>query len=242
MQRFFVSEEPKGEALLGGDTRDHMEKSLRMRPGERLVLTAGTGRDFLCTLLRFTEDGALVRVDSVCENATEPKTLVTLNVSFLKGDRLEFVAQKAVELGVFAIRPVLSRRCVSRPDDEALAKKSLRLKKIIKEAAQQCGRGIIPRLLGPADLKTALAESSKRGETFFFYECGEGSLKSALRDAGGEISVFTGPEGGYEPQEAETAKAFGAKILTLGSRILRAETAPLAALSAIFYDKGEWEI
>lgn len=242
MQRFFVSEEPEGEALLGGDTRDHMEKSLRMRPGERLVLTAGTGRDFLCTLLRFTEGGALVRVDSVRENATEPKTLVTLNVSFLKGDRLEFVAQKAVELGVFAIRPVLSRRCVSRPDDEALAKKSLRLKKIIKEAAQQCGRGIIPRLLEPADLKTALAESSKQGETFFFYECGEGSLKSALRDAGGEISVFTGPEGGYEPQEAETAKAFGAKILTLGSRILRAETAPLAALSAIFYDKGEWEI
>ena len=116
-----------------------------------------------------------------------------------------------------------------------------RLQKIAREAAMQSGRGVIPQVLAPASLKQALEEAARQGEILFFYERGEESLRQALRAAGERLFVFVGPEGGFAPEEAALAQSLGAKLLTLGPRILRTETAPLAALSAIFYEKGDME-
>ena len=110
------------------------------------------------------------------------------------------------------------------------------------EAAQQSGRGAVPRVLPAANLQEALEAAVGQGTALFFYEAGQGSLKQALQAAGDRLFLFVGPEGGFAPEEAELARSLGAEVLTLGRRILRTETAPLAALSAIFYEKGDMEL
>lgn len=242
MPRFFVEQEPAGEYFVGGENGLHMVRSLRMRPGETAVLCAGTGKDFLCTLLECREDGALVRVDRVVDSRGEPKTRVTVCQCFPKGDKLETVVQKSVELGAVEILPVESARCISRPEGKAVEKKRARLQKVALEAAQQSGRGKVPEVLPPLPLQKALELAAARGTILFCYENGTASLKEALQTAGDRLFLFVGPEGGFAPEEAALAESCGAKLLTLGSRILRTETAPLAALSAILYERGEFEL
>lgn len=241
MPRFFIEEEPSGEYFVGGEAGLHMVRSLRMRPGETLVLCAGTGRDFFATLLETRPDGGLVRVDEVRESRGEPAVQVTVCQCWPKGDKLETVVQKAVELGAAEIWPLESMRCVSRPDKKAAEKKQARLQKIALEAAQQSGRGIVPKVLPTASLQAALETAQSRGTILFCYEEGTASLREALETAGDRLFLFVGPEGGFDPSEAAMAEALGAKLLTLGPRILRTETAPLAALSAILYERGEFE-
>ena len=105
----------------------------------------------------------------------------------------------------------------------------------------QSGRGIIPQVLAPASLEQVLKTAAAEGEILFFYEEGRASLKEALRQAGQRLFVFVGPEGGFSPEEAALAQSLGGRLLTLGPRILRTETAPLAALAAILYEKGDME-
>lgn len=175
-------------------------------------------------------------------NRAEARTEITLCHCLPKSDKLETVVQKSVELGVHSIWPIASARCVSRWDSKSAEKKLARLQKIALEAAQQSGRGIVPQILPPAELSFALEAAAKEGNVLFFYEQGRASLKEALQKAGGRLILFVGPEGGFEPGEAELAASLGAEILSLGPRILRTETAPLAALSAILYEKGDWEL
>lgn len=241
MPRFFIAEEPAGEYFVGGESGAHMVKSLRMRPGEQVTLCAGTGKDFLCTVLETRRDGALVRVDKSLPSRGEPEVRVTVCPCWMKGDKLETVVQKAVELGAFEIWPLESRRCVARPDGEAAAKKTARLRRIALEAAQQSGRGRVPCVLPPAPLEEALRTAAREGEILFFYEEGRAGLREALKAAGERLFLFTGPEGGFDRSEAGLAESLGAGLLTLGPRILRAETAPLAALAAVLYEKGEME-
>ena len=241
MPRFFIDFEPGSEAFIDGENGMHIVRSLRMRPGESLTLCAGTGKDYFCTVTDCRPDGALVRVDEVRDTVSEPTTKVTVCPGWPKGDKLETVVQKSVELGAFEIWPVLSARCVARPEKSALEKKTARLQKIAREAAQQSGRGIIPQVLPAAGINDALKTAVKNGEVLFFYENGTASLRQALQSAGERLYIFIGPEGGFAPEEAQTAEELGAGVLTLGPRILRAETAPLAALSAILYERGEFE-
>ncbi len=241
MPRFFVEEEPSGQVFVGGENGLHMVRSLRMKPGEKAVLCAGTGKDFLCTVLDCRQDGALVRVDEVRASRGEPAVFVTVCQCWPKGDKLETVVQKSVELGASEIWPLESARCVSRPDRKAAERKTARLQKIALEAAQQSGRGAVPKVLFPAALKQALETAAEQGEILFCYEEGTASLREALKNAGNRLFLFIGPEGGFAPEEAAFAEKRGAKLLTLGPRILRTETAPLAALSAILYEKGEFE-
>ena len=242
MPRFFVEQEPAGEYFVGGENGAHMVRSLRMRPGEKTVLCAGTGKDFLCTLLECREDGALVRVDEVTESRGEPNVQVTVCQCRPKGDKLETVVQKAVELGAWEILPVESARCISRPDEKSAEKKGKRLQKVALEAAQQSGRGRVPQVLPPVTLEQALKMASQEGDILFCYENGTHSLREAIRSAGDRLFLFIGPEGGFAPEEAKLAEEYGAKICTLGNRILRTETAPLAALTAIMYERSELEL
>lgn len=122
-----------------------------------------------------------------------------------------------------------------------MEKKTARLQKIALEAAQQSGRGKIPAVLPAATLEEALKTAAEQGDILFFYEEGSASLKQALQTAGNRLFLFIGPEGGFAPEEAALAESLGAKLLTLGPRILRTETAPLAALSAILYERGGME-
>lgn len=240
MPRFFVEEEPREEFLLDGEDGRHGAKSLRLRPGEEVTLCVH-GLDYRCVVLENRGDSLLLRVGEHGPCLAEPKTQITVCQCLPKGDKLEAVTQKSVELGAVAIRPVLSERCVSRPDKRALEKRAERLGKIAREAAQQSGRGMVPLILPVLTLEQAVSEAAQEGDVFFFYEKGLGSLRQAVKDAGTHISLFIGPEGGFSPEEAETAERLGAKLLTLGPRILRTETAPLAALAAILSEKGEME-
>ncbi len=242
MPRFFVDETPAGEFFIGGEDGRHIAKSLRMRPGEELTLCDGQGRDYPGVVLSCTGEGALVQVGEAVPTSSEPAAKVTVCQCLAKGDKLETVTQKAVELGAAEIWPVESARCVVRLDEKSAGKKTARLQKIAREAAMQSGRGIIPRVLEPASLKKALETAAREGEILFFYERGEESLKAALKTAGQRLFVFVGPEGGFSPEEAALAQSFGGKVLTLGPRILRTETAPLAALACIFYEKGDMEL
>lgn len=241
MPRFFIDTAPQGEVFLDGETGVHITRSLRMKPGEQLTLCAGDGFDHHCTITECTPQGAWVRVDSTCESKGEPAVQVTVCQCLPKGDKLETVTQKAVELGAAAIQPIESSRCISRPDAKSAAKKIARLQKIALEAAQQSERGKVPQVLPITPLKDALAAAAEHGTILFCYEKGTISFRSAISGDETNYFVFVGPEGGFSEEEAELAQSFGAKLLTLGPRILRTETAPLAALAAICYEKGEFE-
>lgn len=241
MPRFFVEEEPAEELFLGGEDGAHLVRSLRMRPGETVTLCAGTGQDFLCEILETDSRGARLRVKQELPSRGEPGCHVTVCQCWPKGDKLETVAQKCVELGAAALWPIESARCVSRPDEKAARRKAERLQKIMREAAQQSQRGRIPPVLPPAPLKTALETARQQGEILFCYEKGTASLREALHSAGERLFLFVGPEGGFSPEEAACAESLGARLLSLGPRILRTETAPLAALTAVLYEKGEME-
>ena len=212
-----------------------------MRPGEELTLCDGQGRDYPGVILSCTGEGALVQVGEAVPTSSEPAAKVTVCQCLCKGDKLETVTQKAVELGAAEIWPVESARCVVRLDGKGAEKKVSRLRKVAREAAMQSGRGKIPQVLPPVPLEKALRAAAREGEILFFYERGESSLRQALEESGERLFVFVGPEGGFAPEEAELARSLGGRVLTLGPRILRTETAPLAALAAIFYQRGDME-
>lgn len=241
MPRFFIDEEPKNEYFVGGENGLHLVKSLRIRTGEEIILCAETGKDFICTVTECKPDGVMVKVEKVTASLGEPSAEVTVCQCWPKGDKLETVVQKSVELGAKAVWPIESARCVSRPDGKAAEKKVARMQKIALEAAKQSGRGAIPKILPPTTLKAALQAAAAEGDILFCYEGGTDSLKTALKSAGNRLFVFIGPEGGFSPEESALAESMGARLLTLGPRILRTETAPLAALAAIFYERGDFE-
>ena len=156
-----------------------------------------------------------------------------------KADKLELITQKAVELGVTKIVPVLTSRSVSRPDAKSVSKKQERLQRIALEAAKQSGRGIIPEIGKMTDLESALRTAP--GKKILFYEGGGEALGALISPDEAEVSVFIGPEGGFDAAEVQLAKQYGAAPATLGPRILRTETAPLAALSVLMYITGNMQ-
>ena len=186
-------------------------------------------------------DALLLDVDGPVPSRGEPRTRVTVCQCLPKGDKLETVVQKAVELGAHEIWPIESRYCVAKWDQKSREKKLLRLQKIALEAAMQSGRGIVPRVLEPAALRAALETAKSAGDILFFYEKASAGLGPCMAGTGDRIFLFIGPEGGFSEDEAAMAERAGARIASLGPRILRTETAPIAALSAIFYGKGDME-
>lgn len=148
---------------------------------------------------------------------------------------MEYIIQKCVELGVSRIVPVISAKCVSRPDSKSLAKKRERWQKIALQAAMQSRRGIIPQVCDCVNFNSAAELSAQNEKTVIFYEMGGQSVKTILSDKPKTVGMFIGSEGGFEAGEVEKVISVGGVAATLGRRILRAETAPLAALSIIMY-------
>ncbi|MBQ8174077.1 MAG: 16S rRNA (uracil(1498)-N(3))-methyltransferase [Clostridia bacterium] len=243
MPRFFVSPEALAEdtvTLTGEDCR-HIALSLRMAVGDTVTLSDGEGREALCRLCRITTDCVEVEVLSRAEGNGELPVSVFLYQGMPKGDKLELIVQKAVELGAAEILPFESCRCVTRIRAERTAKQTERLSRVAREAAGQCGRSRLPAVREPLSFSAALADARARADLLLFcYEAEqEKSLKKTLEQAKAQgiarIALFVGSEGGFSPEEAAAAVAAGAVSVTLGTRILRCETAPMFALSCIVY-------
>ena len=220
-------------AVISGEDAKHIGTVLRMKAGDLAVLCDGGGKDCLCRIRAVNKDRVEFEVLDSQENEAEPSVFVTLYQCMPKGDKMDFIVQKAVELGVGKIVPVLSKRCVSRPDEKSFVKKIQRWQKIAEEAAKQCGRGKIPEVGKQREFRAAVAEYSQNKTGILFYECGGVELSEIVDRDAKEIDVFVGCEGGFEVEEAELARKNGIVCATLGKRILRCETAPVAALAVL---------
>ena len=243
MTRFFVApEEMQPEFLvLTGENARHA-KVLRLKEGEEVLVCDGQGRECLCTVSDVSPEQIGLVVKKRQESETEAAVRVSVYMAFPKADKLEHVIQKATELGAYEIIAFPSSRCVSRPDDKSLAKKLERWQKIAASAAEQSGRGRVPQVLVLPSYKAALERAAQADKALLFYENERSTtLKMALQKGAYQtVSLLTGPEGGLERAEVRQAEAAGLQVCTLGKRILRCETAPLCALSAVMYDAGEF--
>ena len=241
MVRFFVSAEDleKEDVSLTGENAQHA-KVLRLKPGETVLLCDGEGREAVCKVA--STDGWLLRAMERRESQSEAAVKVSVYMALPKADKLEHVIQKATELGAYEIVTFPSARCVSRPDEKSLKKKLERWEKIAASAAEQSGRGRIPKVLVLGSFSEALTRAAQADKALMFYEHEAAlTLKMALSSGGySTVSLLTGPEGGLEEAEVAQAREAGLQVCTLGRRILRCETAPLCALSAVMYDAGEF--
>ncbi len=242
MPRFFVNSPlTVGDtAVIDGADARHIAGALRMSVGEALTLCDGAGTDYTCTITAVNKDSVSATVDAAAPTASEPTLAVTLYMGMPKGDKLELVIQKAVELGVSAVVPVITTRSIVRVDGKDAEKKRVRLQRIAAEAAGQSGRGIIPRVEAPIAWKAALARLATEN-SLLCYEGGGAPIGTLISPSDTAVSLVVGPEGGFDPAEVDAVVASGGKIATLGPRILRCETAPLAALAVLMERSGNME-
>ena len=239
MPRFFIDGAADGRAYIAGADALHIAKALRMRPGEALTLCDGKGTDFDGVLETVTDRQVTVRISASRPSQAEPTLAVTLYQGLPKGDKMDWIVQKAVELGVTAVVPVATRRSVARLEGKA-DKKQERWQRIAAEAAGQCGRGMLPSVERPLSWSQAL--SCLSGEpALVFYEGGGRPLRELVTPSTRRLSVFVGPEGGFDPEEIDAIRRQGGGVATLGPRILRCETAPLAALTLLMHLSGNME-
>lgn len=236
MTRLFVDykiEENTDFALDKEDSR-YISSVLRMREGEELTVVDGEGMEVLCKVETAAKDEVILRAVTRHVNESESSCKITLYQSVSKGERMDLTIQKSVELGVYKIVPVFSSRCVVKPGKDS---KIDRWQKIALEAARQCGRGIIPEVASPLSFKEALDAAKVSSLMLLPWEEEKGqTLKQVIDGTSPEsIAVFIGPEGGFSEEEAALAKEAGCKLVTLGKRILRTETAGPAVLAMLLY-------
>ena len=243
MTRFFVTpQELQPDFLvLTGENAQHA-KVLRLKNGEEVLVCDGAGRECLCTVSDVSPGQIGLVVQKRRESEAEARVRVSVYMAFSKGDKLEHVIQKATELGAYEVVAFPSARCVSRPDEKSLKKKLERWQKIAASAAEQSGRGRIPEVLVLGSYGDALKRGAEADLPILFYENEKATTLHMALEQGGyrTVSLLTGPEGGLEFSEVEKAMDAGFRVCTLGKRILRCETAPLCALSAVMYAAGEF--
>lgn len=232
--RFFCPADGDAVVITGSDAV-HITRVLRMRAGDRAIVCDGNGTDMLCRITGSSESAVELEILDRRRSVGEPDVYLRLFQCMPKSDKMDFIVQKAVELGASEVIPVISKRCVSRPDGKSAAKKAERWQRIADEAAKQCGRGRIPavrEMMSFAEAIRLSADSCEKG--IFFYECGGRRLGEIVTEPFPRyIDIFIGSEGGFEPEEAALADVSGLEAATLGTRILRCETAPVAAIAVL---------
>lgn len=243
MTRFFVeAQDLSGDVLhLTGENFQHA-RVLRLKPGEKLLVCDGQGREALCQVRQVGASDMELEILERRDSETEAAVKVSVYMAFSKADKLEHVIQKATELGAYEIVAFPSARCVSRPDEKSLKKKLERWQKIAASAAEQSGRGRIPQVITLGSFQEVLERAAQADKALLFYENEHAvTLRMALEEGSWSTAgLLTGPEGGLEEAEVEQARKAGFQVCTLGKRILRCETAPLCALSAVMYAAGEF--
>lgn len=247
MQFFINAPPPEGELIwLEPEDAWHVFKVLRMKPGEHIRVYDSQQCLYLCQLVAVDKGGVSARVLSRQYRSTEPGIDVTVFAGLSKGDRFDWLIQKCVECGARHIVPFVSENCVIRLRDDDGAKKAQRFGRIAMEASKQSGRSRPVTVGDIVGFDEALSMAAEAGESFFLYEGEAGySFRSALEECKEQASAFSiisGPEGGFSPREAQLAGQKGCKSVSIGPRILRCETAPVAALCAIMYTTGNFDI
>lgn len=244
MYQFFVEPEQintndKTVIITGGDV-NHIKNVLRMRAGEEIAVSNGQdGKEYRCGIVEFTEDCVLCELRFIKADGVELPVQVVLFQGLPKGDKMELIIQKAVELGVCEIVPVATKRCVVKLDDRKAAAKVSRWQSIAEAAAKQSKRGIIPRVSPVTDFARAVELAGEMDVRLIPYELAEGMehTREVLDRIcpGQRVAVFIGPEGGFEQSEIDKASQKGVEPITLGRRILRTETAGMTVLAWLGY-------
>ena len=237
MSRFFVPPFDGDTATISGQDAHHIARVLRMQVGDALTLCDAHGLDYECEITAIDDGEVVLRVRDRVASVTEPTTAVTLYQGLPKSEKMEWIIQKCVEIGITRIVPVAMSRCVVKLDAKDAAKKRERWQKIAAGAAEQSGRGIIPEIDAPLSFSEMLI-ALKNEYTITFYEGGGDSLATLVNENTRSVSIVIGPEGGFSLEEIEKLRQNGAHIATLGKRILRCETAPLVALAVIMQLTG----
>ena len=239
MYHFFVNPDQihGGEVRITGPDVNHIRNVLRMKPGEKIQISDGQNEDYYCIIDQIAPDRVTAVITGRDEEGTELEGQIWLFQGLPKGDKMELIIQKAVELGAYAIIPVATKRSVVRLDEKKAAAKKRRWEAIAESAAKQAGRGIIPKIGDVTDLAGALKMADELTDKFLPYEneAGMAGTEAAVARVfpGDRIGVLIGPEGGVELAEVEMARAAGWQTVSLGRRILRTETAGLCMLSAL---------
>lgn len=243
MPRFFVPKEAIGANFLTltGENAAHA-KVLRLKNGDEVTVCDAEGTDYRCTVSDVANGQICLVVHASSPAESEAAVSCAVYMAFAKSDKFEHVIQKATELGASELVCFPSARCVSRPDAKSLKNKLERWQKIAASAAEQSRRGRIPQVIALSSYAEALARAAQADLAVCFYENEERlTFRAAMEQRPFKTAaILTGPEGGFEESEIRQAAAAGLKICTLGRRILRCETAPLCALSALMYAAGEF--
>ena len=241
MPRFFIDGEAicDNTVIIEGEDAHHISSSLRMAVGDEITVCDGKGKEYLCTLSLLDGKKVEAKVESVSDGKGESPIIIKLFQAYPKGDKLETIIQKSVELGVSEIIPFESERCIKRPKGDKIEKQKERMNRIAEEAAKQCGRATLPEVKAPVSFAQMIKEAKESDLSIFCYEgCRATSIRALLEKSGKTahtISLIIGSEGGFSDREAEEISNAGIFAVTLGTRILRCETAPLFALSALSY-------
>ncbi len=244
MYQFFVSPDQinitdKSVIITGRDV-NHIRNVLRMKVGEELSVKNGEDeREYRCGIVSLEEDCVRCSLRFIKEEGVELPARVYLFQGLPKGDKMELIVQKAVELGVYQIIPVAARRCVVKLDERKAEARRSRWQGISEAAAKQSRRAIVPQVAPVMDFAQAVRQAAGMDVKLIPYELAEGMERTrSLIDsveAGQDVAVFIGPEGGFEETEIRKALAQGIEPITLGRRILRTETAGLTVLSWLLY-------
>ncbi len=241
MHHFFVTPKQVREnrIYIEGSDVNHIKNVLRMKIGEELQVSDGDNRKYLCRIESMSSDEVCVDIIEEKKVDTELPSKLYLFQGLPKSDKMELIVQKAVELGVYEIIPVSTKRAVVKLDEKKAAKKVERWNSISEGGAKQSGRNVIPGVTGVMNFQEALEYARQLDVVLIPYELAEGMDETrriiSRIQPGQSVGIFIGPEGGFETTEVEQALLKGVKAITLGKRILRTETAGLTTLSILMY-------
>lgn len=246
MYRFFIQsgqvglKETGGSLSITGSDVNHISNVLRMKVGEVIDCVDETGRAYLSRISSFSDQEVTCEILEVHDPKTELANSITLYMGLPKSDKPELIIQKAVELGADRIVPVVTRYTVVKLDQKKAEKKRQRWQAVAEAAAKQSKRAIIPEVAGIMSFREALEEAKDLDVLLLPYEREEGisHTRKVIRDIqkGQSLGVFVGPEGGFSREEVDQAVAYGAETISLGHRILRAETACITVLGILMYE------
>lgn len=243
MYRFFVKPEQltHSPVMIKGEDYNHIKNVLRLKIGESIYLSDGTDREYECSISSYDiqNETVLAVITDVFAASRELPARLTLFQGYPKGDKMETVVKKAVELGAYEVVPVMMKRSVVKLDYKKSLKKTERLNNISLSAAKQAKRGMVPGVTNIMSLSEACEYAKDMDYILLPYENAEGMEYAGQVVKGAKdkenIGIFIGPEGGFEADEIEMLKSIGAKTFSLGHRILRTETAGMAVLSLLMF-------
>lgn len=246
MRRFISHETPVvgGETVITGQDARHLTRVLRLKPGEDVVLLSGDGREFFARICRIDSGNVTVAVLSEHVSTADPVIGLTVCLGFLKDKKMDDLVRQLTELGMSRFQPFFARRCVSRPDASRMASRIGRWEKIARESIKQCRRGSIPEILPAVSLDETLRLSERDDVKILFYENETRpepfpQARTIGNDESLKITIMLGPEGGFTEDEVTAARSAGFGIRSLGPRILKAETAVVAACTLVQHLYGD---